>query len=293
MTASSSTFSRIAVAAWTLGCFGCHQQVARSEQNVTVGALSLHVVCSGEGSPPVVLDSGLAADSTAWTEVQPAVARFTQVCAYDRAGLGSGSPAPRPHTIHQMAAELGGLLKSARTRGPYVLVDHSMGAVTVRLLANEHPGDVAGMVLLDSMTGEQVSGYWPFIPDGQMKAFRESVGKLPEGIDFASLAKELTEMKPDVPELGDKPLVVLVRGKEEGFRGASPEVKGQMLAAWQHEQSSLCGISKNGSYILAEQSGHAMQRDAPRLVVSAIQEVVEAARQRRDVDRGAIIRRAR
>src|SRR6185295_9588793 len=55
---------------------------------VDVGGHQLHIYCSGEGSPTVVLEAGGAGMSAAWGWVQPRIAKATRVCSYDRAGLG-------------------------------------------------------------------------------------------------------------------------------------------------------------------------------------------------------------
>ena len=49
---------------------------------------SMHLQRSGAGSPTVILESGFGNDSLIWSLVQPAIAEFTQVVSYDRAGLG-------------------------------------------------------------------------------------------------------------------------------------------------------------------------------------------------------------
>src|SRR4051794_29913981 len=54
-------------------------------RRIDVGGRSLAIECSGSGSPTVVLESGLGAESVWWEPVQDAVARFTQVCRFDRA----------------------------------------------------------------------------------------------------------------------------------------------------------------------------------------------------------------
>ncbi|MHB1549837.1 MAG: hypothetical protein ACYCX6_01380 [Vulcanimicrobiaceae bacterium] len=42
---------------------------------VDVGGRRLKIFCIGTGSPTVILESGLVADSTAWRLVQPAISR--------------------------------------------------------------------------------------------------------------------------------------------------------------------------------------------------------------------------
>ncbi|HEY6555915.1 MAG TPA: alpha/beta hydrolase [Polyangiaceae bacterium] len=267
---------------------GCHRQESRTDANFPVGSLSLHLICEGSGSPPVVLDSGLGNDAAAWSRVQPEVARFARVCSYDRAGLGASSPAPRPHSNTQMARELRSLLRAAKVAPPYVLVGHSMGGVNVQLLAKAHPKDVAGMVLVDTMTSDQPARFWALIPQSHLDEFRTGLRKLPEGIDFDTLAKGLTESKASPGWLHDKPLVVLTRGKEEGFPGASDQLKAQMLSAWQSAQAELPLFSSNRAHIVAKQSGHFIQHDNPALVVAAVSEVVMSVRSRRAVKQAAI-----
>ncbi len=54
---------------------------------IEAGLHRLHARCAGAGSPFVLLEAGVAASSLGWPRVQPDIARFTRVCAYDRAGL--------------------------------------------------------------------------------------------------------------------------------------------------------------------------------------------------------------
>src|SRR5580704_6584041 len=116
---------------------------------VNAGGHRLHIYCMGEGTPAVVMDSGFPASSLSWTFVQPAVARFTHTCSYDRAGLGWSDAGPMPRSSRQIVEELRALLLNAGVEGPFVLVGHSFGTFTVRLFASTYPGDVVGLVLVD------------------------------------------------------------------------------------------------------------------------------------------------
>jgi hypothetical protein len=53
---------------------------------IDVGGRKLHIHCSGNGSPTIILMAGGGACSIDWTLVQPRVAEKTWVCSYDRAG---------------------------------------------------------------------------------------------------------------------------------------------------------------------------------------------------------------
>ena len=115
-----------------------------------VGGFKMHIDCTGEGSPTVILDSGLGDTYLAWRKVQPELAKFTRVCSYDRAGLGYSESSSQPRTSKVIAAELHALLQAADIAPPYVLVGHSVGGFDVRLYASLYPTEVAGMVLVDA-----------------------------------------------------------------------------------------------------------------------------------------------
>jgi pimeloyl-ACP methyl ester carboxylesterase len=255
---------------------------------VNVDRASLHIHCVGEGIPIVVLEAGLGNDGSIWSEVQPEIGLFTRACVSDRAGMGYSTPAHRPHTNRQMAGELHMLLERAGLTGPYVLVGHSMGGMNVRLFASEHADEVAGMVLVDAMTEEESTRYYTLIPNAAMAEFKEGLRKLDEGLDFDTLMAGLADMGSSSRSIGDKPLVVLTRGKEDVRPGTSPEVAAQMLRAWQDMQAQLPRLSSNSAHIVAPNSSHFIQADAPKLVVAAVHEVVQAARTHARVNENAL-----
>jgi pimeloyl-ACP methyl ester carboxylesterase len=118
-------------------------------QMIDVGGHQLHISCTGQGRPTVILETGLAAESGAWALVQPAVASMTRTCSYDRAGMGWSQTGPEPRDARHIATELHTLLQAAALPGPYVLVGHSNGSLYTHMYAGLFPDEVAGMVLAD------------------------------------------------------------------------------------------------------------------------------------------------
>ena len=125
---------------------------------VRVGGHRLHLLCRGEGEPTVVLEAGMDSASFQWGWVQPEVARWTRVCAYDRSGYGWSEAGPGPHSAAARADELGALLDAAHIEGPVVLAAHSYGGLVARAFAARSPGRVAGLVLIDSSHPSQFDG---------------------------------------------------------------------------------------------------------------------------------------
>ncbi len=113
------------------------------------------------GVPTVILEAGHSDWSHCWPTVQPEIARFTRVVAYDRAGFGWSDPGPKPRSPLQLVTELHDLLRCAGVEGPYVFVGHSLGAALGRLFAGRYPQEVTGMVWVDS-AHEHMQQYMPF-----------------------------------------------------------------------------------------------------------------------------------
>ena len=84
---------------------------------VDVDGHAMHLYCTGEGSPTVVLDTGLGDSSVNFHPLQESIAEFTRVCSYDRAGYGWSEPGPEPRTSQQIVDELSTLLETAGEAG--------------------------------------------------------------------------------------------------------------------------------------------------------------------------------
>jgi pimeloyl-ACP methyl ester carboxylesterase len=119
-------------------------------QSIDVGGHSLHLSCTGSGSPTVVLQPGGGEMSSNLGWITPAVARDTRVCVYDRAGRGWSEPAGTTQDGVQIATDLHTLLQRGHVPGPYVLAGHSFGGLYTLAFAARYPDEVAGMVLVDS-----------------------------------------------------------------------------------------------------------------------------------------------
>jgi pimeloyl-ACP methyl ester carboxylesterase len=127
---------------------------AQPGELVDVGGHRLNLYCTGGGGPTVVFDSGWEDWAPAWVIVQPAIARYTRACTYDRAGSGFSDPGPLPRTSVRIADELHAALHAAHIPGPYILVGHSFGSYNTRVFADRYMPEVAGLVLVDGENGD-------------------------------------------------------------------------------------------------------------------------------------------
>jgi pimeloyl-ACP methyl ester carboxylesterase len=237
-----------------------------SGRMIDVGGHRLYIECSGSGSPTVVLQAGLGAESSSWARIAPNVAASTTVCAYDRAGLGRSEEAPSPQDGIALATDLHTLLERAGVAGPYVLVGHSSGGPYVRVFADRYPDQVAGMVLLDAQPADAFTAlpdypgfYYPYrfvtalspslarvgllgvllgLPADESspsaaRAARDAVAALPTALQQAQ----------DLTTIGDRPLIVVTAGS------------GQQ-AGWFAPQDRLTGLSNNSVHRVIETATH-------------------------------------
>ena len=171
---------------------------------VDVGGYNLYLDCRGQGSPTVILESGLDDSSAAWGAVQPEIAKFTQVCSYDRAYIGFSDAGPVPWTLHQQVFDLHQLLKAANIPGPYVLVGQSLGGLLNQLYKSLYSADVAGMILVDSTSVNSKMGDKPLrsaakgvpVPSAQTMATSPPPPLTPE--EQANLDKALPRLAKEV-----------------------------------------------------------------------------------------------
>ncbi len=273
-----------------------------------VGGYRMHMDCTGEGTPAVILESGLGDSYVSWRKVQPAIAKFTRVCSYDRAGLGYSDSSPQPRTSKVMAGEMRTLLKAAGVSPPYVLVGHSMGGYNVRIFANLYPNEVAGMVLVDASHPDQENRFPPELKDMEgswLREFEFLEYAAPFGIprlmglceqdpvqraadcNFQSAREGVAEMKAfsesaaqtaATGSLGDLPLAVLSHDPDKPSADLPADLAKPTNDAWEKMQEELAHLSTRGTQTIAKNSSHYIQIDRPDVVIDAVRKVVEQAR---------------
>ena len=115
-------------------------------------ARRLALVCWGQGSPTVILETG-GDNIEEWSGsgVVRGLASGARVCTYDRAGTGASDPAPNERRdADDVVDDLKALLVAANVDGPYVLLGRSFGGMIVTHYAETLPEDVVGVVVLDT-----------------------------------------------------------------------------------------------------------------------------------------------
>jgi len=275
---------------------------------IDVGSFKMHIYCTGEGSPAVILDAGLGDTYVSWRKVQPQISKFARVCSYDRAGLGYSDASPHARTSKVIAEELHALLQAAKVPPPYVLVGHSMAGYDVRLYASLYRSEVAGMVLVDASHPEQENRLPPELKNMEGSWQREAefleystpfgvprlIGLCDEDVvaraaecnwhtaqESAAELKAISQSAAEAGKtgsLGDLPLVVLSHDPEKPSAELPPDLAKSTNEAWEKMQEELGHLSTRGTQTIVKDSGHYIQLDEPEAVIAAIHSVVEQAR---------------
>jgi pimeloyl-ACP methyl ester carboxylesterase len=267
---------------------------------VDVGGYRMHIHCIGRGSPTVILDSGLSDSSLSWFKVQPQIGRFTRVCSYDRAGLGWSDESPRPRESKVFADELHTLVHNAGIQPPLILVGHSMGGFDVLIYAHLYPGEVQGIVLVDSAYPD-LANRLPELKTS-LSEWRKSLEREEYAMPFAVpralgwcgtgtpvLTPELRTVECDmswiketiaecrsmwnesatqagsVSSLGNIPLIVISEDPAKNVSKFIPE--------FDKGQDALARLSTRGSRVTAVGSGHQIQKERPDLVISSVRKI--------------------
>lgn len=254
--------------------------------------------CAGRGTPTVLIEQGMAVsvettfswkDPVGWAVIFPKIARVTRICVYDRAGLGRSSKLISPATSLDAARDLHALLSGLRIPAPYVLAGQSLGGMHALMFADIYPDTVAGMILIDSAHPDQQRSFNAVLPprsadeSAVLRGFRDGPDApvMGEWFNFPGNSALMRNL----PNLGDKPLIVLTRDPNAARPEGLVPKQWEELAepVWQQLQAQLTTLSTNSKQLIVGQTGHNIQFEKPQVVIDAILEVVQRVRASRAI----------
>ena len=137
-------------------------QAAFTEINGTVLYSEYHPNPKSKFKGTIVFQNGAGASLKTWTDNKTffkCAKENGSMLIYDRSGLGQSPPDPsispqKPITAQNVNSKLIQLLKRNHIRPPYILVSHSYGALYAGYFARNHPGLIAGMLMIDPVPSD-------------------------------------------------------------------------------------------------------------------------------------------
>ena len=265
---------------------------------VLVANRRLHLLCKGTTTPAIIIEQGAGELSSYWWPLQDEIAKFAQVCTYDRAGFAWSDPLAASKTIADRTQDLHALLTNAGVQAPYIFVAHSYGGLMVREYYRRYPAEVAGLVLID--TPEQSSIFHPDVLRfyGKARRMNQAISMaarfgalrllrlwvpldryglwLTKPSEYSALCDELAsvERMPAAGRVSEKPgsfgalpMIVITHGLP--FPGPFAVLE----TNWTEGQQKLAALSSNHVLIVAHNSNHMIQHDEPALVLEAIRRI--------------------
>jgi pimeloyl-ACP methyl ester carboxylesterase len=282
-----------------------------------VDGYAMHLYCTGQGSPAIVLDTGLGDDFTIWATVQPELSKVTRVCAYDRAGFGWSELRPGVQDANALAAQLHQLLAVAGVQRPFILMGHSIAGLHLRSYAAHYPADLAGLVFVDGATplqDDRVPHELVTIQDQQRKEMpwqrllmtlgwyraKGLCTDVPAGFESDSLwikadscvpsqmsavEHELDAERASGEEtlhagpFGSLPILIFSRDPTVLASNWPPAVSRANAVVWNQMQEEAKSLSSQSRRIIAKGSDHYVQIDRADLINKEVSAFVEQVRQ--------------
>lgn len=234
---------------------------------VDIHGRKLYGWLAGSGSPLVILEAGMGDTCQAWSKVQPAVAEFTRVLSYDRAGMGLSDKAPTPRTCLGIVADLRALLNAASLPPPYLLVAHSWSGLNARYFANQYPHEVAGMLLIDAVHEGKYGRFAQVLAEEKSQLMWASVNDPSKNDEFIDRMTSIAQVSGS-QRAYEFPLIILTRASDG-------DQLNQIEIDLQAEFLKLSPISRQ---YFSKYTNHFINNSEPELVIEAIQQIIHTAR---------------
>ena len=278
-----------------------------------VNGYRMHMVCTGAGSPTLLLEAGIGDDFLSWRRVQPELSKVTRVCSYDRAGYGWSDARKEARDTGHVVAELHDLVEQAGIGGPIVLMGHSAGGLFIRKYATLYPQGIVGMIFVDASTPTQVERMpkeFPMVEDftwdklllpfgitrlrGHCGVDDATTPEMKSELEFHDCRREIFDLTDqeeidfndscrearDTGPFDGIPVLIFSQDPELHF-GISEfplEVTQRGAATWNTLQEELKRLSPRSRRIIARGSTHYIQVIRPDLVIREVSHTVREIR---------------
>jgi pimeloyl-ACP methyl ester carboxylesterase len=270
---------------------------------VHINSHRIHAIVSGQGTPTVILESGMGGCSLDWSLVQPQISDLATVLSYDRAGFGWSTSSHEQQTCKEYVEDLRQVLSKLNLKPPYILVGHSYGGLIMRLFASVFSSEVAGLILVDSA---HESRYLPEHMDEKRQQQRNKalklnrLGYLLSPLGLPRLVKSFFVGSKRLPSK-QQGIVKALGYRAKAYKAMYLELKstlesgrqlqranqlpsqlpviiltaGKQDEDWKEQQNLMLGLTNNSKQIVVEDSWHAIQIHKPEIIIKSIREMVE------------------
>ncbi|HDR7717042.1 alpha/beta fold hydrolase [Bacillus albus] len=214
--------------------------------------------------PVIIMEAGYGDYSKTWDHIAEELTEYGTVLTYDRAGLGKSRKSSKRRISSEMIKGLRCCLTQLQLKPPYIFVGHSFGGINARLFANFYPEDMLGIVLVDSTPENYKEAFLPIMSTEFQEAYYK---QFVYESSYEEFTFSLSEVDRYCKSMNDIPLVVLAAGKKAFY---SPDAQ----MKWLQLQEELLRLSSNNKFVIAERSGHYIQKDEPQYITDAVKWII-------------------
>lgn len=238
----------------TVGC-----SPKQDERFTIVSDTAYHIKELGKGKPTVILESGMASSMDTWKSIPDSVSKFSNVLAYDRAGIGKSDTTSNERTIPNMVQELRQILKKENIKPPYIYVAHSMGSYLARYYAVNFPEEISAILLVDPSPDKLYDDYTQqeyddFKNGGDMSFANSKMGEKLEWQQYLDNRKYVQGIS--IPN--DIPLIVISATEWDFY----------------DYHTKLMNSNKNSKHLRIEGT-HGIHQEKPELIIDLIKELID------------------
>jgi pimeloyl-ACP methyl ester carboxylesterase len=255
-----------------------HSSTTPSPRMISNGGHRLAFYVTPGRLPAIVLDSGGGSDASYWKNLVPVLARDTgsEVIAYDRAGMGASDEVPGPWTVQDATADLGAGLTALGLTHDVVLVSHSEAGEIATCFANQHPGWIAGAVLVDASlpdfyTDSEISRI--VAVNQQQIAALASQPSTKQTRQLQAVAQNYAPWHTTYHQMSwprNIPATVIASAKTP-FDASPSDAQ-----LWREAQTSFAAEAPNRRLITAAGTSHDVPLDRPDIVIQAVDALAAA-----------------
>ncbi|GGI44921.1 hypothetical protein GCM10008018_09510 [Paenibacillus marchantiophytorum] len=267
-----------------------------------VDGKNMHLYSGGQGDVTVVFASGWGT-ANPYVDFSPLYEKLmphVKFAVYDRFGYGYSDTTDKKRDIDTITNEIHEVLQLSGQKPPYLFVGHSLGSLETLRFAQKYPGEVKGIVMLDSGSPEYYYNDTDPVSDGFMKklliktgvirllfqsdsvvassrSIRNDLKFVPEelkGIDLtasllklenANIADELQQFKVNAKVVLDnkKPFPFPLTILTSDYLGVTNDV-------WNKYEAEFTSWSLQGKQLVVKDTEHYIHQYRPDLVADEI-----------------------
>ncbi|SFE81745.1 Pimeloyl-ACP methyl ester carboxylesterase [Paenibacillus catalpae] len=274
-----------------------------------VAGNKMHLYVGGQGDTTVVFASGWGTPNpyADFSPLYKGLEPHVKVAVYDRFGYGFSDTTDRKRDIDTITNEIHELLRAANLKPPYIFVGHSLGSLETIRYAQQYPGEVKGILLIEGGSPEYYArqdgytvisyGYRALRNIGALRAlfqvngFSEWANDQSNGLrllpgDLKALSNKAMLLKAGNRNMTDeirqsranakiiladkKPLDIPLTVLTADYFGKLGKDK-----AWENSQAALPSWSRSGKQIIVPSSSHYIHSYQPGAVVRELLKLSE------------------